>query len=892
MDVNVMDYAPLKASGTAGSISGSTITQSGAFSGVSDGDTLRILSGDQVGSFLIASHTSNTATVVGASWTSESSLEWKVNATLTLTHRAGSESHLVASGMAIISSSPYTLLQTGGFTSIEDGMELQVEVDGTSYYYPIASHDDDSLTVDDLIPPSSETVDRPWWVRTTRGALQPGEGYEVDTLFSPGSFAGVQVGDTLWLQSGLDMGTHTISQVGTDFVRVASIDWDPLNNVRWKITAWAPYDCTAVFQAAIDAASVDGGKVYVPSGYYHFAGSLEVKPNTVLTGMWNLSPQWSEESWMEGVAQGPVLCPTDGLQDEEYGVPFITLDGNGRNAGVEGLSIYYPLQGIVDGAGTSSAGLASYPWCISMESESGNLGGVLRVQNVQLVNPYKGILIDLEGGSGHVSGVSGCPLLNGIHIERATDTTYIEKIAFHPENWLGSFVDAFSNDVRTRMLGFMTAFQVKDAYRVLFSGVSVYMAGIGMRFTTDAYPSSLVPIVDGTNIVIDMANECITANSGTLSFANTSLHTTVREGHERIVNTPTVYSPYAKCVKASGYAYMSFVGGNMAASRYGVHWTSDGCLNVSGVSIASLAAGSEGFSYGIYAEAGDVRVHGNAFPPGATGFSELVRITSGAAKGIVYGNDYHASSIGLNEAADRELVDDGDFIVHGSVTGDGDMTVDGNITATYGNIIADNGNISATNGNLVAGHDINAGGNISALGSITAKAGTGSGTFKAAGALFNVFGSATTSGTSQTALLSTTLPEDSLTTTGDKLRIVAGGSISGGGAGMGTWSIALKIGSTTVFSGSVVTTGISSTLTKWLATVDIWKNGSNAVICGQMVADTYNSNSGLTFSSASADYNSIAVDFTSNQTLQIFGQAPTNGSITHNIMSGEIYPTP
>jgi hypothetical protein len=703
MDVNVLDYADLKAQGTAGSASGTTFTETGAFTGVAKGETLWIQTGANAGSYLIHARTDNSVTVE-PSLSTESSLEWKVTSTLTLTHRAGSESHLVDSGTAIVSTSPWILLQTGGFTNIEDGMELQVEVDGVSYYYPIVAHDDDSVSVSEFMPTGS--VERPWWARTMRGVLQPGLGYDVDTLYSPGSFTGVQVGDTLWLQSGPDMGTYTITHVGTDYVRVSGQDWTALNNVRWKITAWAPFDCTAAFQAAIDAASEEGGTVYVPSGYYHFAGSLDVKRNTVLTGMWNLPPQWSEESWMEGVAQGPVLCPTDGLQDEEYGIPFITLDGSGRNAGVEGLSVYYPLQGVTEEAGTNNAILASYPWCISMASESENSSGFQRVKNVQLVNPYKGIHIDLEGtGSCHVSGVSGCPLRTGVHLERATETVYIGKIDFRPENWMGSFVDAFSNDVRMNMMGWMTGFQVQNADHVLFSDISLRMASIGMDVTTDAY-SVPQPIIEATGVVFDMTNKCVHADSGSISFANASLHTTRIEGNERLVTAVGAYSAFARCAEGTGSARMSFLGGDLATNCHGIHWTSDESLNVSGVSIENILVSPPSPSYGIYADAGIAMVRGNVFPNQDSGFTETILITSGAAKGIVYGNDYHTTSVVTNEAENRNFAYVGDMAANGNITASGNLSADYDVNA--GANISAGGNIGA-GGNVSAGGEINAG---------------------------------------------------------------------------------------------------------------------------------------------------------------------------------------
>jgi len=76
---------------------------------------------------------------------------------------------------------------------------------------------------------------------------------------------------------------------------------------------------------------------------------------------------------------------------------------------------------------------ARYPWAIQ------GTGANLCVENVNLMNPYKGIDFGLSGvrkAPDH-RRVNGFPLHVGIKIDQCADTGRILDVHFHPAMWQG-----------------------------------------------------------------------------------------------------------------------------------------------------------------------------------------------------------------------------------------------------------------------------------------------------------------------------------------------------------------------------------------------------------------------------------------------------------------------
>ena len=157
-------------------------------------------------------------------------------------------------------------------------------------------------------------------------------------------------------------------------------------------------DDTAAFQQAINACGEVGGSVQVPAGSYRIAGHLNLPDNVALEGVFvaphavSLAQSASSE---ELRLQGSVLLVTEGAT-EPNGTPFITL---GNNAGLKGLTIFYPQQ-------TKTNPPVAYPWTVR------SLGWDTFLIDVFLVNPYQAV----DFGSAYV----GRHTVRGLYARRST----------------------------------------------------------------------------------------------------------------------------------------------------------------------------------------------------------------------------------------------------------------------------------------------------------------------------------------------------------------------------------------------------------------------------------------------------------------------------------------
>lgn len=155
-------------------------------------------------------------------------------------------------------------------------------------------------------------------------------------------------------------GTPNVSNVSTGDIKINTSAWgDPpakpptaalaLSTFRKPATSSlfnvksAPYsavgdgvtDDTAAFQSALNAAAAaGGGTVYVPAGRYNIASHLSIGAGVELRGASDGAHHYGTNP------RGTVLLASE-HRNNTAGTPFITL---GSNAGVRGLSIFYPVQ--------------------------------------------------------------------------------------------------------------------------------------------------------------------------------------------------------------------------------------------------------------------------------------------------------------------------------------------------------------------------------------------------------------------------------------------------------------------------------------------------------------------------------------------------------------------
>jgi len=232
-------------------------------------------------------------------------------------------------------------------------------------------------------------------------------------------------------------------------------------------------DCTAAFQAAIDAVYNQGhragGVVYVPAGTYAFYGNLNVPVGVTLHGDWK---DWTVGS---GGAVGTILkVYTTGTAD---GTPFIDMyhwNKTGSNALI-GFTIWYPNQ--------LASSITPYPWTIKAGSAS-------VVQNVVLVNSYQGIYAAVSAN--HTIGtVIGSPLSVGIKVNGCADISLMQDVRFSPDVWSKSGftgAPALNGPQAAWMLANGTALLMGrvDGEFIIGGAISGYKIGMNMAWIRNA----------------------------------------------------------------------------------------------------------------------------------------------------------------------------------------------------------------------------------------------------------------------------------------------------------------------------------------------------------------------------------------------------------------------
>lgn len=187
-----------------------------------------------------------------------------------------------------------------------------------------------------------------------------------------------------------------------------NVKLSPYNAVGDGVT-----DDTNAFQNALNAAgSAGGGTVYVPAGRYRINGTLSVPASVELRGIFD-TPHHT-------MGEGSVLFAYTG-KGSETGTPFITL---AQNAGVRGLTIYYPEQ--------DSTNFQQYPWTIR-----GNGSGVYAI-NTTLSNSWQGIDFGYTNpcDNHYINYVDGCMLKRGIYVGNSATEGWVENVHINPHFWM------------------------------------------------------------------------------------------------------------------------------------------------------------------------------------------------------------------------------------------------------------------------------------------------------------------------------------------------------------------------------------------------------------------------------------------------------------------------
>jgi hypothetical protein len=181
-------------------------------------------------------------------------------------------------------------------------------------------------------------------------------------------------------------------------------------------------DDTAAFQSALlFMAENGGGTVWVPAGRYAIRGTLTVPVNVTLRGDW--APP-------AGEPRGSILLAYAG-RGSAAGKPFLTVY---PNAGVRGLTIYYPEQ--------DAEAPVPYPWTIHRPDLNG-FKPCMTVEDVTVLNAWCGIQIGtpVTGNTNWlVRNVFITAIASGIETDMTNDTGRLYNVTVSPRFWRESRV--------------------------------------------------------------------------------------------------------------------------------------------------------------------------------------------------------------------------------------------------------------------------------------------------------------------------------------------------------------------------------------------------------------------------------------------------------------------
>ena len=171
-------------------------------------------------------------------------------------------------------------------------------------------------------------------------------------------------------------------------------------------------DDTTSFQNALDAASnAGGGTVYVPAGYYKIAGGLSIASKVELRGVSEGMHHWGTSP------RGSVLYVYSTSSR------VITL---AANAGVRGLSIYYPNQSI--------SRVVAYPDAILFNGTGGY------AFDVTTPNAY--VAMHVKNGNYYIDGCRGLGLSKYVYMDQVSAAGYVMNC----QNTMGDWQDVMRED--------------------------------------------------------------------------------------------------------------------------------------------------------------------------------------------------------------------------------------------------------------------------------------------------------------------------------------------------------------------------------------------------------------------------------------------------------------
>ena len=180
-------------------------------------------------------------------------------------------------------------------------------------------------------------------------------------------------------------------------------------------------DSTSAIQRALDAQrQKGGGTVYLPAGEYLVTGRIRVPGGCELRGDWQDPATTNAPTYGTVILARPDPLTEEQLHQHSNDTLLFYVEAN---AGVVGLTIYYPEQ--------SAGNVIPYGYAIGNSSCS-----PCTVRNITFINAYRGLGFGL-GEGGHIGSVRiekirGCTLDTAIGMDNGRDVCFTTNVKLSP----------------------------------------------------------------------------------------------------------------------------------------------------------------------------------------------------------------------------------------------------------------------------------------------------------------------------------------------------------------------------------------------------------------------------------------------------------------------------
>lgn len=203
------------------------------------------------------------------------------------------------------------------------------------------------------------------------------------------------------------MSVKETKPVSTDFIDMGKAPY----NLQSDGTMFDVSDITDSLREAINAASKNGGIVYIPAGIYRVSQSITVPSGVEIRGVASTA--------LHSSATGTILV-TDYGKDQPNAKALFELNSN---SGLSGFQIMYDRM--------KPTAITPYAYTIRGNGEN------VYIVNVELINSYQGIDFSTHRCDNHyISAVTGMVLKTGINVGADSKNGIIRDCMFNSTLWI------------------------------------------------------------------------------------------------------------------------------------------------------------------------------------------------------------------------------------------------------------------------------------------------------------------------------------------------------------------------------------------------------------------------------------------------------------------------